>query len=261
VLARNAGRCSGAPARGTPTIATGGGGRQRAWPPLIHAVLPRRTLLVRRQADSEREAQLIAANVDVVFLVSALDAPVNLRRLERMLAVTHSSGATPVIVLSKADLAEDVEEVRAEVEQIASGRTWCSSPRRTRPASRRCASGCAPASPACSSASGVGKSTLVNRLVGDERLATTEVRAADRKGRHTTTHRELIVLSEEAAHRRPGIRELGCGRGRRRGPGVRRRARAGGALPLLQLPARGGAGCAVHAAVEEGRSGGALLGT
>lgn len=178
---------------------------------LLHAVLPRHGVLARREAGSERDGQLIAANLDVVFLVAGQDDDFNPRRLERALALAWNSGAAPVVVLSKADLLDDVEARVQEVEALAPGvpvlalsahtgegvdalLTWL-------PAGR---------TGVLLGSSGAGKSTLVNRLLGEERLATQAVREDDSRGRHTTTHRELFALPGGGLLiDGPGMRELG----------------------------------------------------
>nr|WP_246357922.1 ribosome small subunit-dependent GTPase A [Pyxidicoccus fallax] len=178
---------------------------------LLHAVLPRRGVLARREAGSERDVQLIAANLDVVFLVTGLDDNYNPRRIERALAVAWNSGAAPVVVLSKADLHPDVPERVQEVEALAPGvpvialsahtGEGVEALRALLPAGK---------TGALLGSSGVGKSTLVNLLLGEERLATQAVSEEDGRGRHTTTHRELFVLPWGGLLiDAPGLRELG----------------------------------------------------
>ncbi|WIG95984.1 ribosome small subunit-dependent GTPase A [Myxococcus sp. SDU36] len=178
---------------------------------LLHAVLPRASVLTRREAGSERDGQLIAANLDIVFLVAGLDGNFNPRRIERALALAWASGAAPVVVLTKADLRPDADSLVAEVEALAPGvpvlalSSWTGdgieSLRVQLPAGK---------TGALLGSSGVGKSTLVNRLLGEARLVTQAVRAEDDKGRHTTTHRELFVLPGGGLLiDGPGMRELG----------------------------------------------------
>jgi len=163
---------------------------------LIHAVLPRRTALVRRAPGAAERAQVLAANVDVVFLVSALDGDFSLRRLERALTLVWESGAEPVIVLSKADLCADVDTRLREVMEISRGvavhggqRPQRRRPRRGARAPRR-----RPDGRGRSARRAWASRPLINRLTGAEWLATGAVRAYDGKGRHTTARRELIAL-------------------------------------------------------------------
>ncbi len=176
----------------------------------IVAVLPRAGVFVRKAAGREREDQIVAANVDVVFIVTSLNDEFNPRRLERYLALAWESGARPVIVLSKADLSPDAEARRREVEAAALAV----------PVHLTCAtSGLGLQSllehlvghrtGALLGSSGVGKSTLINVLVGFARQATAEIRAGDGQGRHTTTRRELVRLPGGGLLiDTPGMREL-----------------------------------------------------
>lgn len=168
-------------------------------PPAVDDVLPRRTAIVRHATGNEAVEQVLAANVDVVFLVLPLAQP-NLRRLERGLALAWSSGATPVVVLTKADRCDDEEAAVSAVATVAIGVdvvvTSAVSGRGIDELQRWTgvrADGTVP-TVALIGASGVGKSALVNALAGEQLMATAEVRAADGKGRHTTTHRELVAL-------------------------------------------------------------------
>ncbi len=176
---------------------------------VVHAVLPRRTKFSRKAASSPTEEQVVAANVDTVFLVTGLDGDLSLRRLERYLTLAWESGAEPVVVLTKSDLCDDVEVALAEVEGIAYGvpvhassavsGTGVEELRRHFAGDRTVA---------LLGSSGVGKSTLVNRLLGEELLDTQEVRA-DGRGRHTTTRRELLLLPGGGlVLDTPGMREL-----------------------------------------------------
>lgn len=176
----------------------------------IHAVLPRRTAFIRKAAGRGRVAQVVAANVDIAFLALSLNEDLNPRRLERYLAAAHESGARPEIVLTKADLAPEAERLAAEIAGVAGGAP-------VHLVSARAGSGLESLSAAIRpgmtavllGSSGVGKSTLVNALVGAERMATREIRADDDKGRHTTTHRELVLLPGGGLLLdTPGMREL-----------------------------------------------------
>ncbi|MBZ4400786.1 ribosome small subunit-dependent GTPase A [Myxococcus faecalis] len=178
---------------------------------MLHAVLPRKSLLARREVGREREVQLIAANLDVVLLVAGLDGNFNPRRIERALTLAWTSGASPAVLLTKADLHDDADAVVEEVSALAPGVPVLALSSRTGegldavraliPEHR---------TGALLGSSGVGKSTLVNRLLGESRLATQEVRYEDDKGRHTTTHRELFRLPHGGLLiDGPGMRELG----------------------------------------------------
>jgi ribosome biogenesis GTPase len=177
---------------------------------IIRQLLPRRTAFVRRAAGGET-AQVAAANVDVAFLVASLNADLNLRRLERYLALAYESGAEPVVVLTKSDLCADVAAAVAEVEAVAlaapvltvsaySGEGLDAVAARLTPGHTAVLLG----------SSGAGKSTLVNALAGRELMATQDIREDDARGRHTTTHRELVLLpSGGLVLDTPGMRELG----------------------------------------------------
>lgn len=176
----------------------------------IHAVLPRRTKFARRAAGSACEEQVIATNLDTVFLVTALDQNYNLRRIERYLTLAWESGAQPVIVLNKADLHPAPDSVRNEVAALAAGAPVV--------ALSATLDDCFPllgpwlkphTTVALLGSSGVGKSTLINRLLGSDRQNTGDINVAVGKGRHTTTRRELFatpagVLIIDT----PGMREL-----------------------------------------------------
>jgi ribosome biogenesis GTPase / thiamine phosphate phosphatase len=173
---------------------------------LVEALLPRRTSISRKEVWQATREQILAANVDVAFLVQALPLDFNMRRLERYLAMAWESGAQPVVLLTKTDLVDDVTPYLGEVEAVTLGscpqqavsartgegleelRTWFDGNR---------------------TAVLLGSSTIVNALVGEELIATAEVRADDQMGRHTTTRRELILLpTGGVVLDTPGIREL-----------------------------------------------------
>jgi ribosome biogenesis GTPase len=178
---------------------------------LIEAVLPRRTTISRKEVWQATREQVLAANVDVAFLVQALPLDFNVRRLERYLAMAWESGAQPVVLLTKTDLVDDVQPFLDDVETVTLGScpvlavsaltgagldgmlTWFEGNRTA----------------VLLGSSGVGKSTIVNALAGEELLATQEVREDDQRGRHTTSHRELILLpTGGVVLDTPGIREL-----------------------------------------------------
>ncbi|WP_373291136.1 ribosome small subunit-dependent GTPase A [Paenibacillus marchantiophytorum] len=176
----------------------------------VHAVLPRQSKFSRKVAGQVNEEQIVATNVNTVFLVTALNQDFNVRRIERYLVLAWESGANPVIVLSKADLCEDPEALAAEVAAIAVGVPIhvISS------AANRGLDQLAPyisrgQTVALLGSSGVGKSTLVNHIYGEDILETGDIRFGDDKGKHTTTHRELITLPGGGILiDTPGMREL-----------------------------------------------------
>lgn len=178
---------------------------------VVHHVLPRSSAFVRRASGPRGGAQVVAANVDVAFLVTSLNADLSLRRLERYLATSYESGASPVIVLTKADLAPDLEAEVAQVEAIAFGAPVLVTSARTGQGLDGLAEHLAPGRTAVLlGMSGAGKSTLLNALAGEARMDTGAIREADDRRRHTTTHRELVLLpSGGLILDTPGMRELG----------------------------------------------------
>jgi ribosome biogenesis GTPase len=176
----------------------------------IHAVLPRRTKFSRTAVGASGGEQIIATNVDTVLLVTALDQNYNLRRIERYLALAWESGAQPVVVLNKSDLHVDPATAQTEVESIAVGATVVT-------LSATEGDGVSALDPwlmpgrtlALLGSSGVGKSTLINRILGTQRQLTSAISDAVGKGSHTTTHRELLVApSGVLVIDTPGMREL-----------------------------------------------------
>ena len=177
---------------------------------IIHQVLPRKSLFVRKAAGTSKTEQVVAANIDTVFLCMSLNNDFNLRRLERYLAVAWESGADPVVVLTKADLCADLPQKQREVGAIAMGVEILTTSAMESDGYRQIMPYITEGrTVAFVGSSGVGKSTLINRLLGEERLATDGLRNDD-KGHHTTTHRELLVLPNGAmVIDTPGMRELG----------------------------------------------------
>jgi ribosome biogenesis GTPase len=176
----------------------------------LHALLPRRSRFVRQSAGGEQSQQIIAANIDVVFLVSGLDRNHNPKRIQRFLVAARDSGATPVVVLNKADLHPDPETVREEIERLVPGVPVLVTSSHTRRGLKLLGGHAAPGRTlAFVGSSGVGKSSLINRLARDAELPTGEVREKDAKGRHTTTRRELVLAPSGALIiDTPGMREL-----------------------------------------------------
>ncbi len=176
----------------------------------ILSVLPRRSKFSRRAAGTTVEEQIVAANVDRVWIVHGLDIELNARRIERYLAVAWESGAQPEIVLAKADVAIDLESARAVATELAFGiPVWVVNTVDATGCDELAASLVPGATVALLGPSGVGKSSLINRLAGDQLLEVGAVREWDSKGRHTTTRRELVLLDGGALLLdTPGMREL-----------------------------------------------------
>jgi ribosome biogenesis GTPase len=176
----------------------------------IQAVLPRRSKFSRKAAGANSEEQVVAANVDTVFLVQGLDHDFNLRRLERYLVAAFESNAAPVVILNKADLCEDVEKKTSEAESVAPGTPVHAISSVSGDGLDALDQYVLPGvTVAFLGSSGAGKSTLINRIVGEEIQKTAEVREHDSRGRHTTTRRELIVLRTGGLLiDTPGMREL-----------------------------------------------------
>ncbi|WP_438448647.1 ribosome small subunit-dependent GTPase A [Gorillibacterium sp. sgz5001074] len=176
----------------------------------IHAILPRFSKFSRKVAGQVTEEQIVAVNVDTVFLVQALNQDFNVRRLERYLVLAWESGANPVVILSKADLCADLEEKLAEIHQTAVGVPVHAVSALEGEGLGELAAYVRPGQTvALLGSSGVGKSTLINRMAGQEVLATGDIREEDGRGRHTTTHRELLLLPEGGLLiDTPGMREI-----------------------------------------------------
>jgi ribosome biogenesis GTPase len=176
----------------------------------IHAVLRRRSSFTRKLAGAVTDEQVVAANVDVLFLVSGLDDEFNLRRIERYIVPAWQSGARPVVVLNKADLCTDIEGAVAEAQSVALGMDVHAVSAASGMGIEALLSYLGPGrTGAFVGSSGVGKSTLINCLLGRDRQRTWAVRRADSHGRHTTTSRELIFLDGRGMIiDTPGMREL-----------------------------------------------------
>jgi len=176
----------------------------------IIAVLPRRSWFSRRMAGHVTDEQVVAANVDVVFIVMALDDDFSPRRLERYLLLARESGASPVILLTKPDVCVDVPARVAEIAALAGDvPVHVVSPKFDQGLDRVAEHVPAGKTGALLGSSGVGKSTIINRLVGREVQKTRHIRESDSKGRHTTTHRQLVFLPNGGfLIDTPGMREL-----------------------------------------------------
>jgi ribosome biogenesis GTPase / thiamine phosphate phosphatase len=177
---------------------------------IIHAVLPRKSKFSRKAAGKASDEQIISTNIDMVFLVNALNYDFNLRRLERYLTLAWESGANPIIILSKSDLCENAAQRVREVEAAAPGVPIHPISCLTHEGIDELKQYFKPGQTvALLGSSGAGKSTLVNRLFGIEVQKTNEVREADSRGRHTTTSRELFLLPQGGLLiDTPGMREL-----------------------------------------------------
>ena len=177
---------------------------------IIHQVLTRKSSFERKAVGTSRDTQIVAANIDTAFLCMALNNDYNLRRLERYLSIAWDSRALPVVVLTKADLCYNLEEKIAEVSSVASGADVLVTSAMSEDGYSSIWSYIQPGKTVVFiGSSGVGKSTLINRLSDGEFLQTNETREDD-KGRHTTTRRELLVLQNGGVViDTPGMRELG----------------------------------------------------
>jgi len=180
---------------------------------IIHGVLPRRTLLKRKTAGKLVDFQLIAANIDVAFIMQSVDYNFNLRRLERYLAMVNENEITPVILLSKCDLVshDKVEGIKKNIISIAPHTSVLAFSNLTRENITAIKISLLPGKTYCLlGSSGVGKTTLLNSIIGSEQFETQVVSKKQSKGRHTTTSRELVQLDNGALLiDTPGMRELG----------------------------------------------------
>ena len=177
---------------------------------IIHQVLTRKSVFIRKAAGTSKESQVVAANIDTIFICMSLNNDFNLRRLERYIGVAWDSGATPVVVLTKADLCHNLNDIMQKLEEVAlSVDIIVTSSMEKDGYSELIKYIKSDNTIAFMGSSGVGKTTLINKLMGDNIFETQEIRDDD-KGRHTTTKRELIALPMGGiVIDTPGMRELG----------------------------------------------------
>ncbi len=176
---------------------------------VIQAILARKSVFIRKAAGTSSDLQVVAANIDTIFICMSLNNDFNLRRLERYLSIAWDSGAEPVIVLTKSDLCRDLTTKISQVEKIALGADIAVTSSIEAEGYKTILKYIAPGQTvAFMGSSGVGKSTLINRLLGNDVIETREIRRDD-KGRHATTRRELFLIpSGGAVIDTPGMREL-----------------------------------------------------
>jgi ribosome biogenesis GTPase / thiamine phosphate phosphatase len=176
-------------------------------------ILPRKTRFTRGTSGRDGTDQVLAANVDIVFIVTAAGHDLNARRTERFLAIAHASGARPVLVINKSDLADDPEALAEEITPVSSGVPVIAVSALSGEGVSRLEPYLTPATTiVLIGSSGVGKSTLINRLLKKTVQDTSHTRESDGRGRHTTTVRQLFVLEGGALMiDSPGIREVGIG--------------------------------------------------
>ncbi|MDR0409078.1 MAG: ribosome small subunit-dependent GTPase A [Spirochaetaceae bacterium] len=176
---------------------------------IIHNILPRKTVFKRLSAGNNNQEQIIAANIDIIFVCVSLNSNYNLNRIERYLSAAWNSGARPIVILTKSDLCNDLENKINEVSSIAPGVDVISTSRDNNTCEKIIQHLKIGITASFIGSSGVGKSTLINRLAGKELLETQDIQHND-KGRHTTTRRELILLPNGGiVIDTPGMREFG----------------------------------------------------
>ncbi|OJJ18624.1 ribosome small subunit-dependent GTPase A [marine bacterium AO1-C] len=177
---------------------------------IIHEVLPRQTKFTRRAAGKANEEQVVATNIDALLIVQSVDQNYSLRRLERYLVMAYEGNIEPVIVLSKVDLADDLPQKLQEVSTVAPEVPLLTVSNQTTDGYKALENWLPPQKTiAVVGSSGVGKSTIINHLLGESKQETQAIRSKDAKGRHTTTRREMHITSTgNILIDTPGMREL-----------------------------------------------------
>lgn len=225
--------------------------------PTVEAVLPRRSVFVRKVAGLHAKVQVVAANIDHAFLLMSLDGDFNLRRLERYLAATWESGASPVVVLNKVDKASQAERTAAisAMEEVCAGAPILGLSAKHGDGIEGLAPFLGAQQTVCLlGSSGVGKSTLLNKLKGAQVQLTAEVRDKDGKGRHTTTHRELFALDSGAlVVDTPGMREMRLWSSAGLADAFPEIAELANTCKYRDCHHTGDEGCAVDQAVQDGK--------
>lgn len=177
---------------------------------VIKEIYPRNTKLSRNQAGKKEEEQIIAANIDIIFIVTSLNQDFNIRRLERYMTIALDSGAKPIIILNKSDLCSDTEYYKIEIENIVFGTELIITSCITNEGIEKIRNKITPDKTAVLvGSSGVGKSSIINKLLQQEKQQVKDIRRDDSKGKHTTTNRELFVIPTGGIIiDTPGMREI-----------------------------------------------------